>query len=220
VRLTPERWPKRDDIYAIGITGNIASGKSVVDAMLAAKGAEVMDADQVTRDLQRPGQPVLKAIVERFGPDVLTMEGELDRAKMGQIVFSDPEALKDLELLVHPAVREEERRRLEAARSGSVLVIDAIKLIESGMADSCDSVWAVTALFEAQMDRLQRHRGMSAELADQRIRAQPSQEEKIQRADVVIRNDGSLEDAQRQVDEAWERTAGIWLARRAQAPPS
>jgi dephospho-CoA kinase len=209
--VTPEVWPKRDDIYAIGITGNIATGKSVVDAMLAAKGAQVMDADQVTRDLQRPGQPVLRAIVERFGPGVLTASGELDRAKLGQIVFSHPEALRDLELLVHPRVREEERRRLMAAEPGSVLVIDAIKLIESGMADACDSVWAVTAPFDQQLQRLQRQRGMPAELAEQRIRAQPPQELKAQRADVVISNAGSLEDTQRQVDAAWEKTAGAWL---------
>lgn len=212
--MTPDVWPKRDDVYAIGITGNIATGKSVVDAMLAAHGALVMDADQVTRDLQRPGQPVLKAIVERFGPDVLTPAGELDRARLAQIVFSDPKALQDLELLVHPAVRQEERRRLAAARPGSVLVLDAIKLIESGMAGSCDSVWAVTAPFDEQLDRLQRQRGMPAELAEQRIRAQPPQEEKIRRADIVIRNDGSLDATQRQVDEAWERTADVWLRTR------
>lgn len=212
--MTPDAWPKRHDIYAIGITGNIATGKSVVDAMLAAKGAEVMDADQVTRDLQQPGQPVLRAIVERFGSELLTPDGELDRPKLGQIVFSDANALQELEVLVHPAVREEERRRLAAAKPGSVLVIDAIKLIESGMADSCDSVWAVTAAKEQQLERLRSQRGMPSAIAEQRICAQPPQEEKVRRADVVIRNDGPLAATQGQVDEAWEITAGAWLRQR------
>src|SRR5438067_6640199 len=159
----------------VGITGNIATGKSVVDGMLAAKGAEIMDADQVTRDLQQPGQIAFQAIVDRFSPDILTPEGQLDRGKLGQIVFSDLTALKDLELIIHPAVREEERRRLATARSGTVLAGDAIKLIESGMADACNSVWAVVASSDHQLERLQHQRGMSAELALQRINAQPPQ---------------------------------------------
>jgi len=214
--LTPEVWPRRADVYLIGITGNIAVGKSTVDAMLAAKGAAILDADVVTRELQRRGHPVWQAIVDRFGQEVLASDGELDRARLGQIVFSDPAALRNLELIVHPAVRQKERRRVLDAPAGSVLVIDAVQLIESGMADSCNSVWAVVASAEQQLERLQRQRAMPSEIANQRITAQPEQDDKVRRADVVIRNHGTLEDTQRQVDDAWARTAGAWLA--AQTP--
>jgi dephospho-CoA kinase len=212
--LTPEVWPRRPDLYVIGVTGNIATGKSTVDAMLAAKGAQVLDADQVARDLQRKGTPVWRRIVERFGRDILAVDGELERAKLGQLVFTDPAALRDLELIVHPAVRDEEKRRIREAAPGSVLAIDAIKLFESGMAGSCDSVWVVTAQPEQQLERLRRQRGLSEEDAWQRIRAQPPQEDKARRANVVIDNSGPLDSTQRQVDDAWDRTAGAWVRRR------
>lgn len=212
--MTPEVWPRRPDVYLIGITGNIATGKSTVDAMLAAKGAQVLDADAVVRDLQRKGQPAWQAIVDHFGPDILTADGELDRAKLGQVVFSDPEALRDLERLIHPAVRDEERRRILEAAPGSVLVIDAIKLFESGMADACSTVWAVLAPEKQQVDRLQRQRAMPLDVARQRIAAQPPQAEKAARAGVTIDNGGRLEDTQGQVDEAWDATAGAWLRQR------
>lgn len=212
--MTPEEWPRRRDVYLIGMTGNIATGKSTVDAMLAAKGAEVLDADRVVHDLQRKGQPAWQRIVARFGQDVLTPQGELDRAKLGKIVFSDAAALQDLELIIHPAVRDEERRRILEAPSGTVLVVDAIKLFESGMAAACNTVWAVTAPAEAQLQRLQRQRGMAEDLARQRINAQLPQEEKAGRADVVIDNSGTLEQTQAQIDRAWTATAGAWLAER------
>jgi dephospho-CoA kinase len=211
--MTPEVWPRRPDIYLIGITGNIATGKSTIDAMLAAKGAEVLDADRVVHELERKGEPAWQRIVERFGEGILTPEGELDRAKLGQLVFSDPVALSDLELIVHPAVRDEERRRILEAPPGTVMVVDAIKLFESGMAESCNTVWAITAPPEQQFERLQRQRRMATEVAWQRIRAQPPQQEKAGRADVVIANGGTLEETQRQVDEAWRQTAGAWLGR-------
>jgi dephospho-CoA kinase len=216
--MTPEVWPRRDDIFLIGITGNIATGKSTIDAMLAAKGAAVLDSDGLVYELQRPGQPVLERIVERFGREILTESGELDRPRLGQLVFGNPEALRGLELIVHPAVRAENKRRMLAAPAGSVLVWDAIKLYESGMADACNTVWAVTAPADQQFERLQRSRGMATETAWQRIRAQPPQEEKAARADFVIDNGGSLDDTQRQVDAAWRQTAEVWLAGRTPTP--
>ncbi|HEY8695713.1 MAG TPA: dephospho-CoA kinase [Chloroflexota bacterium] len=212
--MTPESWPTRPDVYLIGITGNIATGKSTVDAMLAAKGAQVLDADRVVHELQRQGQPAWRAIVDHFGRGILAADGELDRAKLGQLVFGNADALRELELLIHPAVRDEERRRILEAMPGAVLAIDAIKLFESGMADSCNSVWAVTAPVEQQLDRLRGQRSMPAEVALQRIRAQPSQEEKAALAGVVIDNGGSLEHTQRQVDDAWKKTAAEWLEQR------
>jgi dephospho-CoA kinase len=211
--LTPEAWPKRPDIYVIGVTGNIATGKSTIDGMLAAKGAEVLDADQVVRDLQRKGLPAWQRIVDRFGRDILGADGELDRAKLGELVFNDAAALRDLELVVHPAVRDEERRRILEAPAGTIMAVDAIKLFESGMADSCDSVWVVTAPAEQQLARLQRQRSLAKDVAWQRINAQPPQEEKARQADVVIDNSGDLQDTQRQVDQAWQKTAGTWLER-------
>ena len=212
--MTPEAWPSRRDVYLIGITGNIATGKSTVDAMLAAKGAQVLDADRVVHELQRQGQPAWRAIVDHFGRGILAADGELDRAKLGQLVFGNVDALRELELLVHPAVRGEERRRILEAIPGTVLVIDAIKLFESGMAGDCNSVWAVTAPAEQQLDRLQRQRSMPADVALQRIRAQPSPQEKTALAAVVIDNGGALQDTQRQVDDAWHTTAAEWLKQR------
>jgi len=213
--MTPEVWPVRQDVYLIGITGNIATGKSTVDGMLAAKGAQVLDADQVVRDLQRKGQPAWRAIVEHFGHEVQAADGELDRAKLGQIVFGNAGALQELELLLHPAVRDEERRRILGAPPGAVLVIDAIKLYESGMGDACNTVWAVTAPAEQQLERLRRQRSMTEDAAWQRIRAQPPQEEKAALASLVIDNGGSLADTQAQVSRAWEATAAQFLADRA-----
>jgi dephospho-CoA kinase len=209
--VTPEVWPTRADLYLIGITGNIATGKSTVDAMLAAKGADVVDADGLVHQLQRQGEPVWQRIVKRFGREILGPDGELDRAKLGQLVFGDALALRDLELIVHPAVRAETKRRMATAPAGSVLVLDAIKLYESGMAGACNTVWAVTAPAEQRFARLQTQRAMATEVAWQRIRAQPAQEDKASRAGVVIDNGGRLEDTQRQVDEAWDATAGAWL---------
>ena len=209
--LPPEVFPKRGDVYVIGVTGNIAAGKSTVDAMLAAKGAEVIDADGTTRDLQRRGEPAWKAILDRFGTDILAPDGELDRPKLGEIVFGNPDALRKLELIIHPLVRQEVRRRILAAAAGSVLVIDAIKLLESGMSTACHSLWAVLAPVDQQLARLQTQRAMPEAVARQRIGAQASPEEKANRADVVIDNAGGLDDLQRQVDSGWEGTAGAWL---------
>lgn len=184
-----------------------------MDAMLAAKGAQVLDADLVVRDLQAKDQPVWQAIVDRFGKSILRTDGELDRAKLGQLVFADPQALADLEAIVHPAVRDEERRRILTAPPGSVLVIDAVKLIESGMGAACDALWVVTAPAQQQTERLMRQRGLSEADARLRIEAQSPQDEKARQAAVVIANAGTLADTQHQVDEAWKRTAGAWVAK-------
>jgi dephospho-CoA kinase len=200
----------RDDVYLIGLTGNIGVGKSTVDAMLAAKGAAVLDADRVVHDLQRNGEPVWRGIVDRFGAAILRQDGELDRAKLGQLVFADPSALADLEAIVHPAVHEEEFRRIREAPSGSVLVLDAVKLIESGMAANCHTLWVVTAPSEQQVARLKAQRGMTEEAAWQRIQAQPPQPEKVAKADVVIDNSRDLAQTEAQVHEAWQRTVVPW----------
>jgi len=180
--------------------------------MIAAKGASVLDADVVVHELERRGQPVWQAIVDHFGPGLLLPSGELDRAALGRLVFSDSQALADLEKLVHPAVRQEMRRRIAEEPAGRILCVDAIKLIESGMAAACDSVWVVTASAEERARRLQRDRGLNEDVAWQRIQAQTPQEEKLPLAAVVIDNNGLLAATQSQVNEAWERTVAPWLA--------
>ncbi len=209
---------KQRGIYLIGLTGGIACGKSTVLAMLAALGARTIDADRVTHRLQQPGTPVYQAIVAAFGPQILTTPGgAIDRRKLGEIVFNDPAALKRLEAIVHPAVRAEIRQFLnEVANAGvyhtrlrpverPIVVIDAIKLIESGWADECDQVWVVTCTPEQQIERLMKTRGLSLAEAQARVAAQPPQASRLSRADVVIDNSGSPEQTRTQVEAAWQQ---------------
>jgi dephospho-CoA kinase len=188
----------------IGLTGNISMGKSTVAQMLADLGAETIDADQVTREVMRAGMPVHAAIVEAFGPGVLAADGEIDRRRLGSIVFADPAALARLEAIVHPATIEAVNRRV-AASAARVIVIEAIKLIEAGMADSCDSLWVTVCRPEQQIERMMVARDLTRGEAQQRVQAQPPQEEKVARADVVIDTSGTLAQTRERVQEAWKR---------------
>jgi dephospho-CoA kinase len=218
-------------IYLIGLTGNIACGKSTVLDLLREHGAQVLDADRVTHELQAPGQPVYHAIVDEFGPAILAAPaGPIDRRALGAIVFADPAALRRLEQIVHPAVRErimawltkistqgdkETRRQggsdtaislssdLPVSLSRPVAVIDAIKLLEGGWKQICDAIWVVTCLPDQQLARLVATRGMGEDEARARIAAQPPQADKVAQADVVIDNSGSLEATRQQVAAAW-----------------
>jgi dephospho-CoA kinase len=189
--------------YVIGLTGNIACGKSLVLRELAARGAETIDADQVARELTEPGSPILARIVEAFGHDILRPDGSLDRRALGAIVFRDPEALRRLEAITHPAIVAEIRRRV-AQSTHPVVVVDAIKLFESSLASDCDEVWVVTCRPEQQLARLMARNGLSEEEALARIQAQPPQAEKVARADRVIDNSGSIEETRRQVEALWQ----------------
>jgi dephospho-CoA kinase len=187
----------------IGLTGNIATGKSTVARTLAELGAVVIDADQVAHEVMRAGSPVHAAVVAAFGPQIVGEDGEIDRAQLGAVVFSDPQALARLEGLVHPAVIQEVARRQAAAKAP--VVVEAIKLIESGMAAGCDSLWVTTCPPQEQVRRLMVEREMSWEEAERRVRVQPLQAEKIARADVVIDTGGALSRTQEQVRAAWRR---------------
>lgn len=187
--------------YRIGLTGNIACGKSTIGRLLVARGAEYVDADRLVHALMEPGTSENDRIVERFGPEVRATDGRIDRPRLGGIVFADPAGLRDLEAILHPGVRAEIRRRM-AASTAPVLVVDAIKLLESGLAKEMDAVWVVTCPREEQVRRLVRDRGLTEEQANARISAQGSQEEKARQATVVIDNGGTLADAERQVDAA------------------
>lgn len=192
-------------MYRIGLTGNIATGKSTVGRLLADLGAEVIDADQVAHEVMRRGGPAYPAIIAAFGEEVVGPDGAIDRDRLGAIVFRDPAALQRLERIVHPLVIAE--LQAQASRSAApVVVYEAVKLMESGMADACDAVWVVTCPREVQVERLMRTRGLSRAEAELRIAAQPPQEEKIARADVVIDNGGTWAATRQQVEQAWRGT--------------
>jgi len=198
--------------YLIGLTGNIATGKSAVLRMLRRLGAKVIDADALVHQLMAKGTPVWQAILDEFGEGILGPEGEIDRGKLGAIVFADTEALKRLEAIVHPAViaRVDE---LICQATGPVVVVEAIKLIEAGWHRTCDALWVVTCPKEQQLERLMRTRKLSREEALLRIEAQPPQEDKVALADVVIDNSGSLKEMRDQVEREWERLFAKGLGR-------
>lgn len=196
-------------MYLIGLTGNIACGKSTVVAMLRELGAAVCDADQVVHMVQAPGGAAYRPIVTAFGSSILvdgSVGNPIDRAALGRIVFSNPEQLRLLESLVHPAVRSVMEIWLNQQRAARtpVAVIDAIKLIENGWPSLCDAVWVVTAPPEQQFARLLRERGMTAADAQQRIEAQNSQASKVAVADVVIDNGGTLAQTRAQVEKHYQ----------------
>jgi len=202
MNTTPAQASQREPAYRIGLTGNIATGKTTVGKMLVALGAELIDADRVTHEVIAPGGAAYDIVVATFGTRILDREGRIDRPKLGSIVFQDPDALALLEDLIHPRVISEVGRRMAESES-SVVVVEAIKLLESGMADDYDAIWVTTCPMEMQLARLMEHRGLSRDAAMQRIEAQPPQAEKIAQADLVIDTSGSLEETRKQVIGAW-----------------
>lgn len=196
--------------YLIGVTGNIACGKSTVLTRLAEHGAETIDADRVVHALMEPGEAVWAAVRETFGPGVIAADGRIDRRALGAIVFAERAELARLEGLTHPAVRARIVAQVaEAARRGvAVVVIDAIKLYEGGLADQCDETWVVICDPAQQLARLIARNGFSEAEAQQRIAAQPPQADKIARATVVIDNSGTVDETHAQVDGAWGRVVG------------
>ena len=193
-------------VFLLGLTGNIACGKSTVGQLLAERyGADYVDADRLVHALYAPGTPETLAIAERFGQDLLKNDGTIDRRRLGDKVLSDSAALKDLEDILNPGVRQAILDRIDHA-SAPVLVLDAIRLIEAGLADRCDTVWVVICDRDSQMQRLQASRAMTEEQAALRIAAQTPADAKLRRANVVITNDGSLEDLGAQVAAAWRDT--------------
>ncbi len=190
--------------YRIGLTGNIACGKSTVGQLLVARGAEYVDADRLVHALMEPGTPEHDAISARFGAGVRDADGRIDRKALGALVWGDPAALRDLEAILHPGVRAEVGGRL-AATTAPIIVVDAIKLIEGGLYREMDAVWVVTCPRAEQIRRLTETRGLTAPDAEARIAAQGSQVDKVRQATVVIDNAGTLADLGRQVDEAWNQ---------------
>jgi len=193
----------------IGVTGPIAAGKSTVDGMLHELGADpVIDGDLVVHELYASSRELQGALVAAFGPDVRAadggMDGGIDRRALGARVFGDPEALRTLEGLVHPAVRAAVRARLEAAPPDAIAVVDAVKLLQGDLADLCTARWWVATSPEAQRQRLVEGRGLSPDEAERRIAAQPRLEDYRSRVDLVIDNSGSLDATWRQVEAGWQ----------------
>ncbi|MBV7327050.1 dephospho-CoA kinase [Chloroflexi bacterium TSY] len=189
--------------YIIGLTGNIATGKSTILAYLAAKGAHVIDADKLAHVAMYPDGPAYHSIVDAFGRDILDQNGQIVRAKLGAIVFQDPAALKRLENISHPAVYQLAQQEIEQTEA-NIVILEAIKLLDGGQTISlCDAIWVVTASEDTQLRRLREHRGMDEETARSRMSAQSSQEEKVKQADQVINNDGNEAELFSQLDNLW-----------------
>ena len=190
-------------MIVIGLTGGIGSGKSTVSEMLVERGAVLIDADAIVRDLQQPGQPVLEAMVERFGIEIINDDGSLDRQAVADQVFGSPAALADLNAIVHPAVGAEIAHRLEEeSHTDHVVLLDVPLLVESGR-DDLAGVLVVDLDPDLAVERLVEHRGVREDDARARIAHQATREERLARADHVIDNSGSIVDLRHQVDEAW-----------------
>jgi dephospho-CoA kinase len=189
-------------VLRIGLTGGIGSGKSTVSALLAARGAVIVDADRIAREVVEPGTPGLAQVVETFGEQVLAADGSLDRAALAAVVFADPEARRQLDGIVHPLVRARASDLAAAAPPDAVVVNDVPLLVETGQASSYDLVLVVEADPETRVSRLVR-RGLTAEDARARMEAQASDGQRRAVADVVLDNSGTPEELAEQVDRFW-----------------
>ena len=188
----------------IGLTGNIATGKSAVMHLANDHGALTIDADKVVHEIMENDANMQAAIAVAFGSDVRKQDGRIDRRALGEIVFNDPQGLKDLETIIHPAVRRNVVKRIQET-DRSVIFIEAIKLFEGGLSDGCHQVWVTRCEKQHQLDRLRICRGLETGEAAARIKAQPPQEEKVAQADMVIDTNGTMRDTEAQFEMAWKR---------------
>lgn len=197
----------------VGLTGGIGSGKSTVSSMLAARGAEIVDADVITKDVQQPGSPIVEAIAKRFGDEVLDAQRALRRAKLAEMVFTDADALADLNAIVHPAVGAEINRRVDEMASTDKVVVLDIPLLTENPRGKLQGKIVVDVPIEVQVDRLVRFRGFTEADARARIARQSSREDRLRDADFVIENSGTVEELEPQIDELWK-----WLTLLSQLP--
>ncbi len=193
-------WPGK---FVIGLTGNIATGKSVVRRMLEHLGAYTIDADALTHRTYAKGAPGYQQVIDKFGKWLVNKDGEIDRSKLGNLVFNDAEAMRELEIIVHPLVRQACEILIKRAGQ-TVVVIEAIKLLEGELRKVCDSIWVSNAPEVIQVERLTRKRGLTRERALERIRMQSAQSAKVAVANIVITNTGSYDDLWKQVTAAWK----------------
>lgn len=190
----------------IGLTGGIGTGKSTVARILAELGADVIHADAVGHEVYAPNTPGWQRVVDAFGDDIVAPDGKIDRRKLGRIVFSDPNALARLNAIVHPLIRDNVKRRIEARRAAGAsapLVLEAAILLEAKWNAIVDQVWVVVAGLDDVVHRIADERSLSAEDIEKRAAAQMSETERRRYADVVIENNGSPADLRREVEAAW-----------------
>ena len=187
----------------IGLTGNIGSGKSTVARMLGELGADVIDADQVARDVVKPGLPAHDEIVAEFGRDVIAADGTIDRKVLGARVFGDTAARRRLEAITHPRIAMETQRRIGASKA-PVVVYEATLLVENGIHKAMDGLIVVTAPEEQQVARVVARDGLAAEEVERRLAAQWPAAKKAAEADWVVSNEGSVADLRRQVEAVWK----------------
>lgn len=194
-------------MFAIGLTGGLGSGKSTVAEMLRQKGAAVLNADLLGHRVYEPGRAAWQEVVEAFGQQVVAADGTIDRKRLASIVFADPEALRRLNAITHPRIREMIQEGLAelAAQGTKVVVVEAALLLEAGWDDLVDEVWVTVAPPEVAAQRAAARSGIPLEEALARVRAQMSNEERVRRARVVIDTDCSLEETCQQVHQEWER---------------
>jgi dephospho-CoA kinase len=202
-------------VLRVGLTGGIGAGKSEVSSRLAAQGAVVIDADAIAREVVAAGTDGLAEVIEAFGPEVLGPDGELDRPRLGDIVFADPELRGKLNAIVHPRVGARMAELEQAARPGAIVVHDVPLIAENGRADAYDVVVVVDVPPRTQVERLVRYRGMTRDQARARMAAQASREQRLAIAGIVIDNSSSLAELDRQVGDLWAE-----LRRRAAAAAS
>ncbi|MEU0579385.1 dephospho-CoA kinase [Streptomyces griseoincarnatus] len=200
-------------MLTVGLTGGIGAGKSEVSRLLVERGAVLIDADRIAREVVEPGTPGLAAVVEAFGEEILAEDGSLDRPRLGALVFNHPDKLATLNSIVHPLVGARSRELEEAAPEDAVVVHDVPLLTENGLARLYDVVIVVDASTGTQLDRLVRLRGMSEEDARARMAAQATREQRRAVADIVIDNDVPLDALEHRVEEVWAD-----LVRRAREP--
>jgi len=189
--------------FVIGLTGNIATGKSVVRRMLEHLGAYTIDADALTHRVYARGAPGYQQVIDNFGKWLVNKDGEIDRSKLGSLVFNNPDAMLQLEAIVHPLVRQATEILIKRSIQ-PVVVIEAIKLLEGDLRNVCDSIWVTNAPESIQVERLMRKRSMTREQAVERIHMQSAQSAKVAVANIVITNTGSYDSLWKQVSAAWK----------------
>ena len=198
----------------VGLTGGIGSGKSTVSAALAERGAHIIDADQIVRELQGPGQPLLRALADRFGDGILTPDGALDRPTLAAIVFGDAEALAALNTIMHPVVGKEIAHRLEVAAQTEGVVVMDIPLLTEHPREGLQGIIVVDVPVEVQVERLVKFRGFTEDDALARIAKQATREARLATASIVVDNSGPLEALAPQIDAVWQ-----WIQSLPQLPP-
>jgi dephospho-CoA kinase len=199
-------------MIVVGLTGGIGAGKSTVSAMLAERGAVVVDADKIARDLQAPGAPLLDVMATRFGEHIITAEGALDRAAVAAIVFNDKDALADLNAIVHPAMQEEIQRQIDANRDSDRIVVLDFPLLGENPRLGLAATIVVDIPVDIAIDRLVNQRGMNVDDATARINSQISREERLAKATHVIDNSADVDALRAQVDSLWSELVELAAA--------